>query len=186
MSTTPPKRNAAGRKTRLTPERQDRICTLVRAGHYKRTAAQQAGIEERTLYQWYAKGDPAHPLHRRKYAQFRQALDKAEAESEVVLLDTVLKTNDPRMALEVLKRRFPTRWGDRTRLEHTGETDESGESKPIGVNHSGAIDTGAAVQIIFESPADVWDPDVDQAPEQSDAVEETGTGIEMPGDTDLG
>lgn len=141
-----------GRRTRLTPEIQERIVTLVRAGHYKRVAAAQAGVAERTLYQWYDKGDQDHEAHRRIYAQFRQALDEAEAESEIILLDKITKHGTPRDHLEVLARRFPERWGRRINVEaqHQGE---------INHDHRGTIGhvgEPAAVRIIIADNGDTW------------------------------
>ena len=157
--TKPPK--GRGRKTRLTPEIQAKIVALVKAGHYKRTAAAQAGINERTLYHWYDKGDRDHPNHRKIYGQFRQALDKAEAESEVVLLDKIWQEGTARDHLEVLARRFPERWARRIDVGVQGDP-----TKPIEHRHSmgGGSHNAApmpAVQILIGSTDDCWQDDDD-------------------------
>ena len=47
----------AGRKTKLTPERQEKILDCVRIGMSNRAAAQVAGISEKTLYNWIECGE---------------------------------------------------------------------------------------------------------------------------------
>jgi transposase-like protein len=149
-----------GRRTRLTPEIQAKIIALVTAGHYKRTAAAHAGINERTLYQWYDKGDREHPSHRKIYGQFRQALDKAEAESEIVLLDKICQEGTARDFLEVLARRFPDRWAKRIDVGVQGDP-----TKPIEHRHSMGNGSQAApmpaVQIVIGSTEDCWQDDDD-------------------------
>ena len=46
----------AGRKTKLTPERQEKILDCVRIGMSNKAAAQMAGISEKTLYNWIECG----------------------------------------------------------------------------------------------------------------------------------
>lgn len=170
----------AGRKCRLTPERQRKITKLIRAGHYKEVAARASGIGERTFYTWYEKGAPGHPETRRKYQQFRQAVDAAEAESEEILLKTILREGGAKGALEVLKRRFPNRWGDRHRLEHTGDPDA-----PIGVHHTGEITMTPAVTIVIADPEDVWQESDDPGEKPAAAIETETQLLPMPGETKL-
>ena len=47
----------AGRKTKLTPERQEKILDCVRIGMSNKAAAQMAGISEKTLYNWIECGE---------------------------------------------------------------------------------------------------------------------------------
>ena len=47
----------AGRKTKLTPERQEKILECVRLGMSNKAAAQVAGISEKTLYNWIECGE---------------------------------------------------------------------------------------------------------------------------------
>lgn len=46
-----------GRPTKLTPETHDLIVGLLQAGHYKETAAEAAGIDRTTLYNWLRWGE---------------------------------------------------------------------------------------------------------------------------------
>ena len=69
-----------GRKTKLTPEVQDKIVFAIRSGNYKETAAQYAGISEKTFYVWLQRGrDEPSSI----YADFFEAINHAEAASEV-------------------------------------------------------------------------------------------------------
>jgi hypothetical protein len=148
------RRRERGRKTKLTDVISTRICDLVRVGHFKRVAAQQAGIDERTLYQWIEKGDPNHPATRTIYRQFRQALEAAEAESEIILLDKITKQGTPRDLLEVLARRFPERWARKIGLEAVGAG--TTPDNPIHHRHGGAVATG--VTVVIADGDDVWQP----------------------------
>lgn len=141
-----------GRKTKLTPERQERICALIRAGHYKKVAAIQAGIDESKFYEWMRQGVPGHKKYRRVYEEFREAVQKAEADSEIILLNEVLK-GGPRMALEVLSRRFNQRWGSREERTIKGDSDN-----PVAIKADESL-----VKIVIKSPDDLWnDSDGDE------------------------
>lgn len=134
-----------GRPGKLTPELQDKICNLIRAGHYFCTAAAACGIHKSTFQDWKTKGENAKAG---KFREFWLAVKEAEGVSELLLVDKILKEGGAKGALEVLKRRFPERWGDRHRLEH------STPDGPLGLNHSG--DAGPSVQVVIGDKADVW------------------------------
>lgn len=154
-------RNRAGRKAKLTAERQARICELIRAGHYKRVAAAQAGISEKTFYEWLQRGEPGAANYQRRFAQFREAVLQAEAESEEILLRKVLE-GGPKLALEILARRFPERWRRRVAVDHKGEQGHlhyhTGPGIEGGANGGGR---SAAVQIVIQESGDAWQPSDD-------------------------
>ena len=135
------------RPTKLTPERQDKICNLIRAGHYFVTAALASGISEDTFHDWKAKGEKAKSG---PFRDFWQAVKEAEGQSELLLVDRILKEGGAKGALEVLKRRFPERWGDRHRLEH------STPNGPLGIHGTGTAGHGPAVTVVIGDKADVW------------------------------
>tara|TARA_R110000796_G_C14571530_1_gene435786 strand:- start:27692 stop:28207 length:516 start_codon:yes stop_codon:yes gene_type:complete len=165
-----------GRKPKLTPERQDQITTLIRGGNYKRTAAQQAGIDERTFYAWFERGEPGHKSYTRKYAQFRQAVEGAEAESEIILVDAIIKDGTPANKLEVLARRFPERWGRKQQLEHTGK-----DGAPIDIDGTGV----SPVTIVIANPDDTWKDSDDPGEAAAETDEADPDAVPMPGDTRL-
>lgn len=110
----------AGRPTKLTPERALGIVELVSAGNYKATAAKANGVGESTLYRWLEQGEAdaaadIASVHR----EFREAITRAEADSETKLLDAIVRAipDDPKLALEILSRRHPARWARTNRPE---------------------------------------------------------------------
>lgn len=133
---------AGGRKLKLTPATQDKICGLIRAGHFKETAAMAAGINPATFYDWVAKGNATKGG---VYHEFAKAVAEAEAQSELLLVDRILREGGAKGALQVLKRRFRERWGDRVGLEHSGPG-----GKPIETKGT------QAVQVVIGDAGDVW------------------------------
>jgi hypothetical protein len=89
-------------KSKLTPELQKLICTLLQAGNTKKVAAEAAGIAESTFYDWM-QTRPA----------FAAAVEKAEAEAEATLVTRVAKAaaSSWRAAAWLLERRNPDEWG---------------------------------------------------------------------------
>ncbi|NJL28741.1 MAG: hypothetical protein HC897_13035 [Thermoanaerobaculia bacterium] len=104
-----------GRKSRLTPEIQEKIVSVIRAGNYACVAAQYAGITTRTFYRWLEKGE-ARPNS--AYGHFRHAVKAAESEAEVraVAIIQNLMTNNWQAAMTFLERKFPERWARRIRV----------------------------------------------------------------------
>ena len=92
-----------GRPTALTPEVARKILRAVRAGAHRGIAAQYAGVTRETLSRWLRR--PGEP-----YETFSRLLDQAEAEIEVNLVSLITESQDPRVALKFLERRFPQRW----------------------------------------------------------------------------
>lgn len=77
-----------GRKTKLTPEMQTRICDALRAGNFRDTAAITSGICEKTLYTWINKGEESPNSI---YGKFLQELKVAEQEAEARALAQIQK-----------------------------------------------------------------------------------------------
>jgi len=116
-----------GRPTKLTPELKDKIIEYVREGVSFHDACVALGIGESTLYHWKQKGK------KQKYGKYRQFLEeitKAEHEAKVWRILTVAKgeKEDPRLALEMLARKYPKEFGRKDRHEITGE-----DGKPIKI-----------------------------------------------------
>lgn len=103
------------RPPKLTPEVQNRIVMAISAGNTRRTAAVYAGIGERTLYTWLARRSGP-------YEQFRQAIEKAEADAivaTVTLIRQAAQTGTWQAAAWWLERMHPGEFGrkDRVKLE---------------------------------------------------------------------
>lgn len=161
-SETPKKKARMGREPKLTPEMQEKITNLIRAGHYMETAAKASGIGTTTFWRWMAEGQATeeNPRPRPIYRDFREAVQKAEADSEAILLAGIIRDGGPKMKLEVLKRRFPERWGDRHRLEHSGPNGGPIEGHSTGGN-------APVVNVILEGGT-TWE----QPAADDDALEE--------------
>lgn len=97
-----------GRPDKLTPQVQATVCALLRKGLSKKRAAFGSGIDEKTFYNWINRGRKAN---RGKYRDFYLATEAAIADYQRMLLTVVLKgsveLNQPRLALQLLERRFP-------------------------------------------------------------------------------
>lgn len=107
-----------GRPTKWTESVRARIVEACRLGNYRKTAALSAGVSESTFHDWMAAGRRGEP----GFAEFLEAVERAEAESETELAQWARRgaEMDPRIALEFLGRRYPARWG-KTRIEVTGK-----------------------------------------------------------------
>ena len=101
-----------GRKTKLTPEVQAKVCALLRAGNYFDASCQAAGITEQTGYNWINRGESACSG---KFFDFFEAVKRASAEGEAANV-TVIKIASEKhwtAAAWLLERRFPGKWGRR-------------------------------------------------------------------------
>ena len=102
-----------GRPSKLTHERQAKICDAIRAGNYLETAAAFAGIDKTTMYLWMRKGRAAN---RGKHREFVDAVEKAMADAEardVALIGKAAADGTWQAAAWRLERKHPDRWGRR-------------------------------------------------------------------------
>lgn len=149
MSTPAPRR--PGRRSIISEEIIDRIVTAVRGGNYLDDSARYAGIGERTIFEWLAKGREALeaagddidlvPPDRQLYARLTQAVEKARSDAVVrnlTLIQRAAETNW-QAAAWYLERTNPRKWGRRDTVEITGENGGA-----VRVEHSTARETLAA------------------------------------------
>ncbi len=83
------------------------IFTNLKQGIYKRDSAIMAGIDESTFYRWISED-----------ASFASRVEASILEYKHTLVKnvTTCAERDGRLALEVLKRRFPKEWGDNVNM----------------------------------------------------------------------
>ena len=118
---TPKKR---GRKTKLDPEVTKTIREAIERGNTVKNAAALAGISERVVYNWLEWGKEGKDS---EYLQFMQEVNRAQANAQdrAVRAFVGAFSDDPRMAMEYLARRYPEDWAKKDNLKveakHDGE-----------------------------------------------------------------
>jgi transposase len=81
-----------GRPTKLTPQRIEAIAELVRNGNYLVVAAEAAGVSDAAVYKWLERGSRDEERDQDSlYFQFREAIQRAQAEAEQVLVSAIEK-----------------------------------------------------------------------------------------------
>ena len=111
------------RPTKLTKEVTERICLAIRAGNYAKVAAAMAGVAETTYYRWLEMAEG--PYAKKDYREFRESVERAEAEAEVAAIARIRQAADNgdwKAAGWYLERKHGERWGrnDKLRQEITG------------------------------------------------------------------
>lgn len=131
------------RPSKLTPEIQQRIVSLIKAGNYAETAARASGIGPSTYYRWMDRGrDEQARLDQggrpRKteapYREFWEAVTRADAEAEAIaagLVMTAARMNY-KAAQFLLERRWPGRWKHRSQVDANVAGGEPG-SEPVRI-----------------------------------------------------
>jgi len=112
-----------GRKTKLNPQLQERICQLISAGNYIKTACQAVGISEQTYINWMKRGEKSQ---KGLYFEFFESVKKAEAQSiarNVAVIQSAAK-DTWQAAAWWLERKHPQDWGKKERHEHVGKNGE--------------------------------------------------------------
>lgn len=115
---------------KLTPEAHKAVVEAVAAGVPRKFAAMRAGVTERCLYQWLAKGRKGGKKNE-LYVQLLQAVQKAEAAAvarNVAVIQTAAKTTW-QAAAWWLERRYHAEFGrkDRTVIQPVKKTDLGAE-----------------------------------------------------------
>lgn len=161
----PRPKSGRGRPTLLNEEMHAKLIGLIRAGNYRETAAAACGITINTLRNWEKRGAVARrkaekkghktPKKEKRYIDFLQAMEKAEAEAEafgVALITKAAQKNWQAMAWR-LERMHHEKFGRRMAAELSGP-----EGKPIQVVGTVAEAIEAAIaatpEIIVDSEDD--------------------------------
>lgn len=123
-----------GRPTKLTPETHEKVINAIRAGNYLETAAEYGGVTRQTLWNWMQRGEAEKARvaedgrrsvtkDERPYVNFFHAVTRARAEAETrnVALIQQASHEDWRAAAWFLERSFQKRWGNKQKIEHTGQ-----------------------------------------------------------------
>lgn len=131
-----------GTSKRFTPEQQQMFLQLLSLGMYQSVAAMKVGVTP-----------PAISMKKKREPDFAEACDRAEAGFELSLIAKVVKSNDARIALQMLGVRFPERWA-RPEIRN--------ELNVTNVNTQDLVDgITKALQIAAKRHAPFDQPDVD-------------------------
>jgi hypothetical protein len=120
-----------GRRSKLTPELQDKICALIRGGNYMHHAAAACGISKTAMHEWIAKGEDG----KKPYDAFAAAVAEARGASVAALVLTIKKASpdDWRAASWMLERGHVGDFGAK-RVEVTGRN-----GSPIQIENWAAL-----------------------------------------------
>lgn len=97
-----------GRDTKLTPDRYQSILADLRKGNTRACAAMRAGIGERTLATWMAKGKRGEE----PYVAFSAGVKKAERDAERRMVGIIRRAARTTWTAAAwwLERKFPESW----------------------------------------------------------------------------
>jgi transposase len=143
-----------GRPLKLTPEMIEALCEYVKKGNYAEHACYLCGIDESTLYLWLKKGqqdveNEEDTIFSDLFKAIKRAKAQAQAEMIEVARNSAKVKKDGYLAVTVLERTDPSRWGRRDRLQV--EETKREEIKVI-VEHYPAGLEGDAEQVVIEVP----------------------------------
>lgn len=106
------KKSNAGRKSKKTPERVERLLDNLRQGMSQASAITQAGIAKTTFYKWLKEDE-----------QFKTEVETAEDFAEAVQIAQIKALGEAKMDWRayawLLERRFPERWSAKRETEVT-------------------------------------------------------------------
>lgn len=109
-----------GRPTKLTPDIQEKILTVIKLGAYRAAACDFAGITAETLRNWIRRGENEGVG---PYWEFAAAIKQAEASACLKALGTIRNAMEQewQAAAWFLERKRPKEWAKRERHELTGK-----------------------------------------------------------------
>lgn len=114
----------AGQPSKLTPELQKEIVTLLTGGNFVETVCDYVGIHRDTFYEWMRRGERGWQIDLEPvdYVQFSDAVKKAMSQVEITTVAT-LRSGPLNWQAKAwwLERRHPDKWGNRQKVEHSGK-----------------------------------------------------------------
>jgi predicted DNA-binding protein YlxM (UPF0122 family) len=103
----------AGRDSKLTKEREEKIAQAIEQGKSMTIAARKAGVSRNAVYSWIEKGEDQDEG---VYASFHDRLMRARGEGEdfylSLALDMAKENGDHRFIASLMKQRYPDSWGE--------------------------------------------------------------------------
>ena len=95
------------------------VCDKLKEGVPILTTCRAAGISESTYYDWIKRGQGLHQERSQEeiYVKFVEEVEKAVADSEINLLNRIMKEKSWQAKTWILERRFPKSWSKQSALE---------------------------------------------------------------------
>lgn len=115
----------AGAPSKFNPATCAKILQATRQANFRSVICRAANVHPTTLENWLERGELAVEQGKTddEYGEFFEEYERAEAEAEMLLvarLQRASQEGDVRANLELLRRRYRERWGDRVQAEHSG------------------------------------------------------------------
>jgi transposase len=102
-----------GRPSKFAPPVCQKIVDVIRAGNFVQTAAEYAGVDRSTVYDWVRRGERERQGPYREFAeQVRKALADAEVR-DLAIISKAAGEGQWQAAAWRLERKFPERYGRR-------------------------------------------------------------------------
>jgi len=134
-----------GAAKKLTPERKEKILSLLREGNYIETTAKACGLCSMSIHRWIKFGreiaksnrDPKTLTKAEKwFLSFYKDVEQARAEAETMFVGIIKNAAEKNWvaAMTLLERRHPDRWGKKDRIEHSGGTNNNVDVNITGLS----------------------------------------------------
>lgn len=162
--------NPTGRRSKLTPELQDQVIELIKAGNYIEVACAACGITDKSYYNWVAKGrniietygedteDWPETLsqHERNCVEFFESIKQATAQAEAFAVASIRKQMPTQWAaaMTYLERRYPGRWKRREEIAVANPFDVQGQAG-AGIDEAALLRDPEATKLMHEALAQV-------------------------------
>jgi hypothetical protein len=96
-----------GRRTKLTPTLQRRLCKIIAMPCTIRSACEATGTGEATFFEWLSRGEKGE----QPFAEFTEAVMRARGDGKTKILRSIWDSDDVRVKLEALARIYPAEFG---------------------------------------------------------------------------
>jgi hypothetical protein len=139
------------RPSKLTPKIRKQLCELIGQGHYLEIACKASGLDYTTFRRWMVRGQEEEEG---PYRQFCDAVNGAQAQAEVTILNHWLKQvpRDWKACRDLLERRFRDRWSRNDKVELSGNVNLTNDIDSDIDRLLAQLGTGSQVPAEVETP----------------------------------
>jgi len=106
-----------GRPSKLSYERQEKICGAIESGKSLNSAARMAGVDPTTVIGWADRGESEIEAgNENEYTEFYERLTRAKGHGEDryfgLAMEMAKENGDHRFIASLMKQRYPDSWAD--------------------------------------------------------------------------